>query len=100
MAARNVARLVELGEDQRKQLQCFAASRSLPHAQVERWFGLISQRAIRRGSFGSVKDLAQKIDQFVAAYNESCTPFMWQATAESIFEKISRLCDRISGTAH
>lgn len=68
--------------------------------QVERWFGLITQRAIRRGSFGSVKELVQKIDQFVQAYNENCKPFMWQATAESIFEKISRLCERISGTEH
>ncbi len=68
--------------------------------QVERWFGLISQRAIRRGSFGSVKELVQKIDQFVSAYNEHCTPFAWQATAESILGKISRLCDRISGTLH
>jgi putative transposase len=66
--------------------------------QVERWFGLITQRAIRRGSFGSVKELVQKIEQFVQAYNENCKPFMWQATAESIFEKISRLCERISGT--
>ena len=68
--------------------------------QVERWFGLITQRAIRRGSFGSVKELVQKIDQFVQAYNENCKPFMWQATADSIFEKISRLCERISGTEH
>lgn len=59
--------------------------------QVERWFGLITQRAIRRGSFKSVKELVQKIDQFVTAYNENCKPFMWQATAESIFEKINRL---------
>jgi hypothetical protein len=65
---------------------------------VERWFGLITQRAIRRGSFGSVKELVQKIEQFVKAYNENCTPFMWQATAESIFEKIGRLCECISGT--
>jgi len=68
--------------------------------QVERWFGLITQRAIRRGSFGSVKELVQKIDQFVQAYNERCKPFMWQATAESIFEKISRICERISGTEY
>ncbi len=68
--------------------------------QVERWFGLISQRAIRRGSCGSVKELVQKIDQFVSAYNEHCTPFVWQATAESIREKIGRLCERISGTEH
>jgi len=29
--------------------------------QVERWFGLITQRALRRGSFGSVKELIEKI---------------------------------------
>jgi putative transposase len=68
--------------------------------QVERWFGIITQRAIRRGSFGSVKELVQKIDQFVSAYNEDCEPFDWQATAESILEKINRLCERISGTLH
>jgi hypothetical protein len=40
------------------------------------------------------------IDQFVAAYNQDCTPFIWHATAESIFEKISCLYERISGTVH
>lgn len=68
--------------------------------QVERWFGLITQRAIRRGSFRSVKELTRKIEEFVAAYNENATPFMWCATADSILEKIGRLCERISGTAH
>jgi putative transposase len=68
--------------------------------QVERWFGIITQRAIRRGSFGSVKELMQKIDQFVAAYNKNATPFMWHATADSILEKLGRLCQRISGTEH
>jgi putative transposase len=68
--------------------------------QVERWFGIITQRAIRRGSFRSVKELVQKIEQFVAAYNKNATAFMWHATAESILEKIDRLCQRISGTAH
>lgn len=68
--------------------------------QVERWFGLITERAIRRGSFSSVKQLREKIDTFVNAYNETATPFMWVATAESILEKIARLCKRISGTGH
>ena len=36
MAARNVARPVVLSEQQRAQLESFASSRSLPHAQVER----------------------------------------------------------------
>jgi putative transposase len=68
--------------------------------QVERWFALITQRAIRRGSFRSVKDLIAKIDQFVSTYNAQAKPFMWVATAESILVKIERLCQRISGTEH
>jgi putative transposase len=67
--------------------------------QVERWFGLITQRAIRRGSFRSVKELVQKIDAFVQHYNRSSRPFVWTATADSILEKIARLCSRISGTS-
>jgi putative transposase len=68
--------------------------------QVERWFGLITQRAIRRGSFSSVKDLVQKIDRFVQNYNRTHRPFVWTATADSILQKIARLCSRISGTAY
>lgn len=68
--------------------------------QVERWFGLITQRAIRRGTFSSVKDLVNTIDRFVKNHNRKCRPFSWTATADSIFEKISRLCDHISGTPH
>jgi len=68
--------------------------------QVERWFAIITQRAIRRGSFRSVKELVQKIEQFVGAYNNRAVPFMWHATADSILEKLGRLCERISGTEH
>ena len=68
--------------------------------QVERWFGLITQRAIRRGTFTSVADLIQKIDSFVQHYNRSSRPFVWTATADSILQKIARLCSRISGTPH
>jgi transposase len=68
--------------------------------QVERWFALITQRAIRRGSFRSVKDLIEKIDHFVRNYNRSHRPFAWTATADSILQKIARLCSRISGTEH
>ena len=46
--------------------------------QVERWFGLITQQAIRRGSFRSVKELVAKIDAYVTHYNcmgaPSCGP--------------------------
>jgi putative transposase len=67
---------------------------------VERFFALITDKAIRRGSFASVKDLVTRIDHFVSHHNKSCQPFRWTATADSILEKLHRLCSRISGTAH
>jgi putative transposase len=68
--------------------------------QVERWFGLITQRAIRRGSFRSVSDLIRQIDSFVTHYNASSKPFIWTATADSVFDKLQRLCKVINGTVH
>lgn len=68
--------------------------------QVERWFGIITQKAIRRGSFSSVKELVRKIERFVDHYNKNAAPFMWTATAESILTKVKRICSLISGTAH
>ena len=68
--------------------------------QVERWFGLISQRAIKRGSFDSVAQLVKTIETFIEKYNASSSPFIWVATAESIFDKLERLSARICGTEH
>ena len=68
--------------------------------QVERWFGLLTQRAIRRDSFRSTKELRDRIDQFTRAYNQRSLPFSWTATPESIFEKLGRLCSKTSGTLH
>jgi putative transposase len=66
--------------------------------QVEIWFNIITQKAIRRGSFHSVKQLTEKINGFVRNYNQKSTPFMWTATADSIFNKIKRLLKVIPGT--
>jgi len=68
--------------------------------QVERFFALITNRAIRRGSFTSVKDLVAKIDAFIKTYNANSKPFVWTATADEILDKLQRLCQRISGTEH
>jgi putative transposase len=68
--------------------------------QVERFFALITDKAIRRGSFTSVKQLVQRIDHFVASHNQNAQPFRWTATADSILEKLHRLCSRITGTGH
>ena len=68
--------------------------------QVERWFGIITQQAIRRGSFSSVPQLRRRIDEFVDNYNKNCRPFAWTATADSILAKVERIGLFISGTAH
>ncbi|HYE35677.1 MAG TPA: IS630 family transposase, partial [Methylocaldum sp.] len=45
-----------------------------------------------------VRDLVNKIDHFISHYNQSCRPFVWTATADSILAKLQRLCQRINGT--
>ena len=57
---------------------------------VERWFGELTSKRVRRGSFGSVEDLERAITEFLAAWNENPKPFIWTATVESILEKLAR----------
>jgi transposase len=57
---------------------------------VERWFGELTSKRIRRDSFRSVPDLKQAIDEFIAAWNEKPKPFLWTATVDSIVAKLSR----------
>src|SRR5215472_2386875 len=54
--------------------------------QVEIWFNIITQQAIRRGTFRSVGDLVARIDDYVHRYNRHCQPFVWTATADSILD--------------
>ena len=57
---------------------------------VERWFGELSEKAMRRGAFGSVEQLQDCIEEFLEAWNEEPKPFVWTATVESITEKLAR----------
>src|SRR6202162_3877855 len=57
---------------------------------VERWFGHLDSKAIRRGVFRSVADLQASIDEFLKAWNQDPQPFVWTATVESIQEKLKR----------
>jgi hypothetical protein len=57
---------------------------------VERWFGELTGKRIRRGVFVSVADLEKAIEEFLAAWNNEPKPFMWTATVESILQKLSR----------
>jgi hypothetical protein len=64
---------------------------------VERFFALITDKAIHRGSFRSVRQLITKADHFVTHHNQNYEPFVWTATADSVLAKLQRLCQRISG---
>jgi transposase len=57
---------------------------------VERWFGQLDQKAIRRGVLRSVEDLKTSIEAFLTAWNKDPKPFVWTATVESIVEKLTR----------
>ena len=62
--------------------------------QVERWFAIISQRAIKLGSSDSVPHLVRTIKRFIDDYNETASPV---ATADSIIQKLERFSMRICG---
>ena len=57
---------------------------------VERWFGELTSKRIRRGVFLSVPDLIKAIEEFMASWNNNPKPFVWKATVESIVEKLQR----------
>jgi transposase len=58
--------------------------------QVERWFALLTQRQIQRGSHGSVQELEDAIGEFIAAHNQQPKPFRWTKSADQILASIAR----------
>jgi len=63
---------------------------------VERWFALISQRQIKRGTHRSTLELERAIREYLNIYNESPKPFIWTKTADEILASLARFCKRIS----
>lgn len=63
---------------------------------VERFFGLITDKAIRRGVFSSVKELEQAIHDFIDHHNVEPRPFTWTKSVESILEKVGRARETLS----
>lgn len=66
--------------------------------QVERLFAELTNKAIRRGSFQSVKSLQRAIADYLDARTN--TPFRWTATADEIIESVRRFCLRTSRPGH
>ena len=65
---------------------------------VEIFFGIITRQAIRRGTFGSVRELIEAITAFIDGWNERCQPFVWTKDADTIIAKAHR--KSTSGTRH
>jgi len=68
--------------------------------QVERFFGLLTDKRIRRGTFENVRQLESAIRDYLAHHNKSPKPFTWTADADSILKKIARFCLRTSDSGH
>jgi len=66
---------------------------------VERWFGEITRRRIRRGVFKSVPELVNAIEEYIRVNNESPKPFVWTKKVEDILNKVAH-CKAVSGTLH
>jgi len=57
---------------------------------IERWFGKLTDKAIRRGVFHSVPDLIAAIEAYLDTTNDNPQPFVWTATTDQILEKVRR----------
>jgi transposase len=66
---------------------------------VERFFAEITNRRIRRGSFGSVRELIKAINGYIADRNRDPKAFVWKATATKILKRV-RKCKSIYETSH
>ena len=67
---------------------------------VERWFGLLTEKQIRRGVFRSIRQLEESIRIYIDAHNGHPKPFVWTKTADEILESVARFCKRTSETGH
>jgi transposase len=62
--------------------------------QIERWFALLTQRQIKRGSHTSVASLIYAIEDFMQTHNKDPKPFNWQKTSAQILASITRFASR------
>jgi transposase len=66
---------------------------------IERWFGEITRKRIRRGSFNSVQELVSAIHDYIRANNLDPKPFVWTKSAATIAQKVAR-CKAVLETLH
>jgi transposase len=57
---------------------------------IEAWFGILTRKSVRRGSFPSVKALVRHIEHYIDHWNENPTPFVWTKAPADIIRKAVR----------
>ena len=62
---------------------------------VERFFGLLTEKALKRGSHTSIPQLRAAILAYVNAHNGRGTPFNWVKTANEILDSMRRFGLRV-----
>jgi transposase len=67
---------------------------------VERWFGILTDKQLRRGVHRSTRELETAIKRYLAMHNEDPKPFVWTKTADEILESVARFCRRTSDSGH
>lgn len=67
---------------------------------VERWFGLLTEKKIRRGVHRSVSALEADLAEYLKVNNQNPKPFTWTKTADEILASVARYCNRISNSGH
>lgn len=65
-----------------------------------RWFGLLTEKQLRRGVHRSTQALEAAIAHYLDVTNEHPKPFVWTKTADEILANVARFCLRTSGTPH
>ena len=67
---------------------------------VERWFGLLTEKQLRRGVHQSSAELEAAIYGYLDITNEDPKPFVWTKTAVEILTRVARFCQRTLNTGH
>lgn len=63
---------------------------------VERWFGELTTKKIKRGAHTSDRALEKDIREWIALWNEHPRPYVWVKTADQILASLARYCERVS----
>jgi transposase len=66
---------------------------------VERWFALLTEKAVRRGSFDSVPRLEKAVMRYLESWNETAKPFRWTKTPKEIRNRLAHVTKTLE-TSH